>query len=108
MAEEASLARSTVRRLDRLGYVANASGGLLVFLFALFVAPTTFEWDEAEWLAIAAPAGFLVYMPTTLFLGRRWAARPFEENVVPWLQSGGRADERAREAVLRQDRKSVV
>ena len=99
--DAASLATSTARRLDRLGYVANASGGLLVFLFALFIAPTTFEWDEAEWLAIAAPVGFLVYMPTTLLIGRRWASRPFDENVMPWLESGGRADERARVAVLR-------
>jgi adenylate cyclase len=101
MAEEPSLATITTRRLDRLGYVANASGGLLVFVFALFVAPTTFEWEDAEWLAIAAPAGFLVYMPTTLLLGRRWASRAFSADVVPWLESGGEANERVREAVLR-------
>src|SRR5688572_27676577 len=98
--ENASLARETSKRLQRIGLVGNGSGALIVFLFALFVAPKTFDFDDARWLLVVLPVGFVVYMGISLPLGRAWAGKPFLEGVVPWLENGGPADDRVRQLVL--------
>ena len=96
----AALAQESLGRLARIGYVANGAGGLIAFLFSVLIAPTTFDWGEEEWLLIAAPIGFVVYMVFSLTLGRAWSSRPFVREIAPWLEGGGPADERVSRAVL--------
>jgi adenylate cyclase len=71
-----------------------------VFVFLSFLAPGNVTGDELETLVLRGLVFFVVYMPITLYAGRKRAKRRFDP-VREWLAADRPASEEERQLVLR-------
>jgi adenylate cyclase len=96
----ATLLNGLNRQLNWVSMIGNGLGGGLIFVFLVFLFPSTVDEDEfGDILALNLPV-FLVYMALTLPLGRLWFVRRFFEPLRAWLASDRPAGETERELVL--------
>jgi adenylate cyclase len=96
----AELARRINRRLTMAASLGNAGGVAMVFAFLAFLFPASRESGTGyETLLLTSAIGTALYLPTTLYLGWRWAVRRFEP-VFQWLSGEREADEVVRRVVL--------
>jgi adenylate cyclase len=94
------LAESTNRRLTISANVSNAAGAVVVLLFLIFLLPASRRAGSGYGpLLVSSLAILTIYLPLSLYLGRRWALRRFEP-VFAWLRSDRAASEEVRRVVL--------
>ena len=94
------LADQTNRRLTVAANVSNAAGALVVLVFLVFLLPAS-RGPGSGFGAVVVRAGIplAIYLPFSLYLGRRWALKRFEP-VFEWLNSDRPTPEVARRIVL--------
>src|SRR5918992_1563884 len=96
----AALVNNLNRSLNWVSILGNGLGAVLIFVFLVFLFPSTIDEDEfGDILALNVPA-FIVYMALTLPLGRLWFVRRFFNPLRAWLASGQPAGETERELIL--------
>jgi adenylate cyclase len=95
----AELVGRTDRQLALVGILANGLGAATVFLFVVFIAPTTIDPGSLEGLVRVGAIVFVAYMALSLTAGRIRAARDYRR-VVGWLADGRPATDGERQAVL--------
>jgi adenylate cyclase len=97
--ESAALDRRVVRRLSVAIVAANVFGGVLVFVFLVYVAPTAVGpgWDEGSLGNLIA---FVIFMPLATATGWRLSYR-IGAPVRAWVRAGRMPDEREREITVR-------
>jgi adenylate cyclase len=97
----AALLSGLNRSLNWVSMLGNGLGAGLIFVFLVFLFPSTIDEEEfGDILALNVPA-FIVYMALTLPLGRLWFVRRFFDPLKAWLASGQPAGETERELILR-------
>ena len=96
----AALAADVERRLDRLGYLANGLGALLVLVSMAFLFPANVDHDEYTTLLKVSVPIFVIYMAIALPLGRALTIRQ-GGIATEWLRENRPATDAERIAALR-------
>ena len=96
----AALADDVERRLDRVGFLANGLGALLVMVSLVFLFPNNVDHDQYVTLLKVTVPIFIVYMAIALPLGRILAIRR-GGLATDWLREDRPATDAERIAVLR-------
>jgi adenylate cyclase len=86
--EGTELVRTTRRRLNRLGILANSLGAFDTFFFLAFLLPPAFEGVDPTDAILVNAAVFAVFLPLTFIVGTRRGYRK-TESLIDWV---GRRD----------------
>ena len=96
----AGLVRRIYRQLDLVGWLSNALGGLVIFLFVTVFVPRTVSDEDYETLVLRSGVAFVIVLGVATAFGRRFILRRFLKS-SEWVLEGRHATDAEREEVLR-------